>query len=112
VSLNDPAKVVVLKPRPEKILARVRELAASSGNIIWTDHIAERMQQRGFDSDAVTRILRTGDIEGEIEGGSSQGDWKVKLTRSMGNGRTAGVVTMVIQDCRLVLLTVEWEDFR
>lgn len=104
--------VVKLVPRPERLRDRIRELAQDSKNIIWTHHIQQRMESRGLDADAVLRILRTGDPEGEPEEGMKAGDWKIKLTRKMRTGRIAGVVTAVIQDRRLILLTAEWEDQR
>jgi hypothetical protein len=92
---------------------RVRDLAADTGNLEWSDHIQERMIERGIDVDAVLRILRTGDVEGEpIESDKRAGDWKIKLTRLMGTGRVAGVATVLVQNRRLVLVTAEWEDRR
>lgn len=91
---------------------RVRELAKNTSNLVWTDHIKERMEQRGIDSDAVLRILRDGDVEGEPIETNTPGDWKIKMARKMGNGRVAGVVTVLVQNNRLVLKTAEWEDRR
>jgi hypothetical protein len=96
--------------------ARVRALAAesaSTANLIWTEHIEQQMEKRGIDADAVLRILRNGDIEGEPEEGKRPGDWKVKLTLKMATGRFAGVVTAIIGNgSSLVLITTEWEDRR
>ncbi len=91
---------------------RVRELARSSGNLVWTDHIKERMSERGIDSDAVLRILRSGDVEDEPQEARKAGDWKIKLVRVMNTGRAAGVVTVLVENSRLVLITAEWEDRR
>jgi hypothetical protein len=91
---------------------RVRELAQTTGNLVWTEHIQQRMAERGIDSDAVLRILRTGDVEEEPEEAKKPGDWKIKLVRMMGTGRVAGVVTVLVQTSRLVLVTTEWEDRR
>jgi hypothetical protein len=91
---------------------RGRELAADTGNLIWTDHMQERMAQRGIDAGAVLRILRHGDVEEDPEEAKKPGDWKIKLTRIMASGRTAGIVTVLIENSRLVLVTAEWEDRR
>jgi hypothetical protein len=91
---------------------RVRELAKDTGNVVWTDHIKERMDERGLDSDAVLRILRGGDVEEEPTEADKPGDWKIKMVRRMATGRFAGVATVLTQDNRLVLTTAEWEDRR
>lgn len=103
--------VVKFKFIPSKARQRVGELARDTGNITWTDHIVQRMRERGFDTDAVLRILRTGDVEDDPEE-EDPGDWKIKIVRKMANGRVAGVVTVVVRNSRLVLITVEWEDRR
>lgn len=68
------------------------------------------MDARGIDADAVLRVLRLGDVEQEPEQ-TPQGDWKIKIVHKLG-GRHAAVVTVLVQDRRLVLLTTEWEDGR
>src|ERR1700733_11875618 len=99
----------------EAALKRVRELAdesAGTARIVWTNHIKEQMEKRGIDADAVLRILRKGDIEGEPSEGERPGDWKVKLTHKMATGRFAGVAAAITQRGCLVLITTEWEDRR
>lgn len=91
---------------------RVRELAQNTSNLVWTDHIEERMVARGIDTDAVLRILRDGDVEEEPCAGDKPGDWKFKVVRKMGTGRVAGVVTVLVENSRLILITAEWEDRR
>lgn len=92
--------------------ARVRELAKDSGNLHWSRHIRERMPRRGIDSEDVLRILRTGNVEDDPRPGDRQGEWVIKIVRKMGNGRVAGVVTVLIHEQALRLLTAEWEDHR
>jgi hypothetical protein len=106
------SKVVKFRLSAAKAQQRVRELAANSGNLVWTEHIGQRMAQRGIDSDAVLRILRTGDVEDEPQQTEKAGDWKFKVVRKMNSGRVAGVVTVIAQNSRLVLVTTEWEDRR
>jgi hypothetical protein len=106
------SKVVKFRLSAAKAQQRVRELAANSGNLVWTEHIEQRMAERGIDSDAVLRILRTGDVEDEPQKTRKAGDWKFKVVRKMNSGRVAGVVTVIAQNSRLVLVTTEWEDRR
>jgi len=70
------------------------------------------MLERGIDSEDVLRILRSGDVEEDPIEGLRAGEWKIKLTRKLSNGRVAGVVTVLINDRTLRLLTTEWEDHR
>ena len=105
-------KVVKFRPTSRSIQSSIRTLAKASENIIWTNHIRERMVERGIDASQVLQILRAGDVESDPVEGKREGEWKVKVTRKLSNGRVAGVVTIVVQDKRLRLLTTEWEDHR
>lgn len=90
--------------------SRVRTLAVNSSNLKWSKHIQERMIERDIGAPQVLRILRTGYVDKPPIPGKYSGEWKIKITRTMANGRAAGVVTMLINDRTLHLLTVEWED--
>lgn len=92
--------------------ARVRALSMDTSNLRWSSHIRERMIERGIDSEDVLRILRNGDVESPPVEGQYSGEWRVKLTRKLSNGRVAGVVTVIINDRTLRLVTTEWEDYR
>jgi len=102
--------VAVFRLTSAQALARVRALAADSSNLLWTQHIRERMAERGFDDIDVLRIVRTGDVDSVPGVGTNQGEWKIKVTRRMSNGRVAGVLTVLLVSNKLRLVTVEWED--
>ena len=56
-------------------------------------------------------VLRNGMIKGDIVPGNSPGEWKCKVVdKREGSSRSIGVVTVVIGQQRLLILTVEWED--
>ena len=61
------------------------------------------------DADAL-KVLREGDIEGEIDTGRSIGEWKCKMVARIKGNRDVGVVTVVVNGQRLFVKTVEWED--
>lgn len=107
-----PNSVVKFRLTASAAQQRVREISKDSSFLIWTDHIDQRMTERGIDTDAVLRILRTGDVEDDPAEGNKTGDWKIKIVRTMGTGRTAGVVTVLLENGCLVLITAEWEDRR
>ncbi len=91
---------------------RMRELAADTGNVIWTDHVQDRMAQRGIDSGTVLQIVRTGDVDEAPAPGKAPGDWVIKATRKLATGRTAGVLVAITKAGKLVLITTEWEDLQ
>ena len=95
----------------------MRELATDTANLVWTDHIEQRMSERGIDASAVLQILRTGDVDDDPEESEVSGDWKVKVTRKMPTGRIADVIAAITESRKLVLITTvlittEWEDLR
>ncbi len=63
-------------------------------------------------SDAdVLRILRNGDLRGEIKQGQEENEWKLKIVYLLRGIREAGVVTIVYPNStELLAVTVEWED--
>ena len=106
-----PAKVIAFRTATRELEHKIRELAKDSGNILWGGHIRERMEERGFVSDDVLRVLRFGYARGEPER-TEQGEWKIKMVHRIKGARDAGVVTIILHDDRLFLKTVEWEDQR
>lgn len=89
---------------------RIRALAARSDNIRWTHHARERMEERDISIRVATTVLQLGAIVGEIEPGTSPGEWKAKVVRRKKGMRDIGIVVIVIRDDCLVVKTVEWED--
>ena len=109
---KEASNVMQLRMTRDFAIARVHELSKDSGNLRWTRHIRERMLERGIDTDAVLRVLRSGDIDQDPVAGDAKGEWIVKLTRKMTGGRTVGIVTILLKENRLRLVTAEWEDLR
>jgi hypothetical protein len=71
----------------------------------------ERFAECGFDIFDVYYVLEKGHIDGKIEAGKREGEWKVKLVDVPdGTSRKMGVVTIVVKEQRLLIKTVEWED--
>lgn len=105
-----PAKAASITPRPEFLLATIRQLARSSDNVAWSDHALDRMDERGITDKQALEVLRNGDIEGGIVNGNNRGEWKCKVVAPVKGNREVGVVTIVIKDRQLLVKTVEWED--
>jgi hypothetical protein len=101
-------------PRPEPLLETVRNLSKAR-RIAYLNHGEFRFETRfaemGFDVFDMYYVLEHGRIDGKIEAGRKQGEWKAKIIDvPEGTSRTMGVVTIVVQEKRLLIKTVEWED--
>jgi hypothetical protein len=104
------AKFTLTRAKAKERVRALSEKSARTAKLIWTEHIQQRMETRGIDSDAVLRILRQGDIDDDPSEGENPGDWKIKLVLKLPTGRVAGVVAVITRNDCLVLITAEWED--
>jgi len=101
-------------PSPEALLATIKRLAAER-KIAYLDHgdvrFETRFKDQGFDVFDMYYVLENGGIGGKIEAGKKEGEWKVKVVAVPdGTERKMGVVPIVVQEKRLLIKTVEWED--
>lgn len=101
---------VEFRPNPQKLTASIRKLAANSANVAFGNHALDRMDERGMTTMDVLRVLRNGVIEGRIEAGQGLGEWKCKIVERRPRARAMGVATIVKQEGKLFIKTVEWED--
>ena len=108
---QNPSKAIAQpKPRARDLLEIIRKAAMDSGNVGYSEHALDRMEERDITTMDVLRVLRTGDIVGGIESGRQAGEWKCKMVARKKGSRDIGVVTVVLRSGRLFLKTVEWED--
>ena len=100
-----------IPPHPGELRKRIAELA-TAGAVSFSAHaFDERSPERGIDINDAIRVLRIGEIEGEIAPGANAGEWKCKMVAKAENSsRRIGVVTVVVRLQRLLIATVEWED--
>lgn len=103
-------QVTHFRPRPQQLLATIRSLARTTEKINWSLHALERMDERSISTEDALRVLRIGDLCGDITAGKSVGEWKCKIVERRRGARDIGVVTLVIREQRLLVLTAEWED--
>jgi Domain of unknown function (DUF4258) len=100
------------KPSPQSALSLVRFLAADSRFVFLGDHARERMEERDILDVDVFRVLRNGQIRGNIRAGKAADEWVIKVVDRIRGQREVGVVTVIIRKSRLFVMTVEWEDMR
>jgi hypothetical protein len=114
VNVRQATKWPNYPPRPEVLLAAIKKLSIER-RISYMDHGEFRFETRfvemGFDVFDMYYVLEHGLIDGKIEAGKKQGEWKTKIVCvPEGTSRKMGVVTIVAQERRLLIKTVEWED--
>jgi len=97
-------------PNRSELAATVRRIAEDSGRVGFSVHSIDRMEKRGIARLDGLRVLRMGELRGEIECGKSTGEWKCKMVAKLKGSREIGVVTIVVSNGRLFVKTVEWED--
>lgn len=110
VSQNPSKAIAPLKPRARDLVITIRKAAIDSQNVSFSEHALDRMEERDITTLDVLRVLRLGDIVGDIEAGRNSGEWKCKMVARKKGSRNIGVATVVLRSGRLFLKTVEWED--
>ncbi|MEM8794079.1 MAG: DUF4258 domain-containing protein [Pseudomonadota bacterium] len=99
-------------PRRYVLEERIKFIAAESDRVTISNHAEDRMIERDITTNMMFRVLRGGTLEGDIKQGRKPGNWEAKMVHSIPGHREVGVVTAVLQSDRLVVITVEWEDWR
>ena len=97
-------------PRPRALLQLIQFIASESSQVILTQHAMDRMDERDITTKMIFDVLRKGTLCGGVEEAKAKGDFKAKLTYQVPNRRHVGVVTVVKQSEKLIIVTVEWED--
>ena len=103
-------RVVAFRPNVADLEAIVREIAALDRHVYLGSHTRERMEERGITRIDAIRVLQRGSICGDILLGRSRGEWKCKVVARLKGSRDIGVVTIVVEEKKLFVKTVEWED--
>lgn len=88
----------------------VRQIAADTAKVFFTDHAVRRMWERGISDAEVYKVLQLGHIQGDpwIE---DSGEKACKVVMPRRGERTTGVITIIVEpEGELVIKTVEWED--
>lgn len=96
--------------RADEAVAIVRTRAVQSGNVIFTEHAWERVDQRDITRNDIMMALRTGQCDGAPKK-NDKGDWQVIVVKRLPGRREVGVVTVIIKDDeKLIVRTVQWMD--
>ncbi|MCZ7885841.1 DUF4258 domain-containing protein [Agrobacterium salinitolerans] len=106
---NANRKIAVFRLTARVAEERIHAVARDSANVIFGDHALQRMDERGIPDVQVLDILRTGYVLKDPEK-TEYDEWKCKVVKEIRGRRQAGVVTIILNNGRLFLKTVEWED--
>lgn len=88
----------------------VREIAGADRYVYLSAHARLRMEERGISRLDVVRVLQRGHVCGEIKPGQKAGELKCKIVARLKGSREIGVITIVVEEKKLFVKTVEWED--
>lgn len=102
--------VLSFRPYPASLEAIIREIATLDHHVYLGAHTRVRMEERGITRLDAVRVLQRGAIEGGITSGRNPGEWKCKVVARLKGSREIGVVTIIVQERKLFVKTVEWED--
>lgn len=103
-------RVVAFKPDPARMIQTIRMIATEDQKVFFGPHANERMVERDITRLDAMRVLKTGQIDGDITPGRNRGEWKCKVTGKVKGSREIGVVSIVARGCKIFVKTVEWED--
>lgn len=98
-------------PRPEVLLAKIRELF-QAGQVQWTAHAEdERMPERDFDYFDIEEVIMKGYTPEPVFKGRKPKEWGLKVVDTLpGTKRKVGVICVVRNGRLLIIPTTEWED--
>ncbi len=102
--------VTQIRPKLADIHATIRSLAEEDKFVFLSRHARERMDLRSITRIDLIRVLKTGHIDGPILLGENAGEWKCKVVAKVKGSREIGVVTLVIDNKKILVKTAEWED--
>ena len=90
-------------PRPTAL--EVFKRALPRGNVILTDHISERMQEKNFDMNDVIHLKGKGSIFKEPERDKTSGEWKYIIEGRDVEGKPLSILFNVLDNGRVKLVT-------
>lgn len=83
----------------------IREIISSKGEVVISQHAKGRMAERGFLMQDVLHILKTGDLTRQ-ELHEPSNSWRHTIQGNDLDGDSGTVVTVIIHQARLVVVTV------
>jgi hypothetical protein len=99
-------------PRPGALAKRISALVAD-GAFSFASGAFNRTDGPEIDLGDAMEVLTAGSIEGEITPGESAGEWRCRMVRKIDkSARRLAVVSIVIRDVHVFMISVAWEPSR
>jgi hypothetical protein len=90
---------------PKQAERKINEIARF-GYIIPTDHLSDRMEERGYKFRELERILSFGKVNKPPEYDDEYGQWKYKVQGRTSDGENATVVVAIAGHNEIVGITI------
>ena len=103
-------RILQFRPLEGDLEAIIHEIATADRHVYLGTHARERMAERDITRVDALRVLQRGSISGGVMPGKKPGEWKCKVVARLKGSREIGVVTIVVEEKKLFVKTVEWED--
>lgn len=103
-------RTLPVKLRQKQAEVLIRRISEDTRNIIFGNHATDRMEERGITPNEVIQVLKKGHVYDMPVPGKKKSEWKCKVERHARGNRDIGVVTIIMQEQRLFLVIIEWED--
>jgi hypothetical protein len=98
---------------PAQATRCIREKARDAAfSLVWTDHVAQRMEERDLLSGDVKHVLKFGTVHQEGVNATQKGLFKyaIEATTPNSNGRTVRLVVIPMPDCAVKVVSAMWRD--
>src|SRR5262245_54965385 len=105
-------EVVPLPRRPPRCAVLAKRIGAliADGAFSFASDAFDRTDGPEIDLGDAMEVLTTGSIEGEITSGESAGEWRCRMVGKVDkSARRLAVVSIVIRDVHVFMISVAWE---
>jgi len=97
-------------PRPGVLAKRIGALIAD-GAFSYASDAFNRIDRPEIDLGDAMEVLTAGSIEGEITPGESAGEWRCRMVgKTDKSARRLAVVSIVIRDVHVFMISMAWEQ--
>jgi hypothetical protein len=99
-------------PRPGLLAKRISTLVAD-GAFSYASEAFDGTDRPAIDLGDAMQVLTTGSIEGAITPGENAGEWRCRMVgRIDKSAKRLAVVSIVIRDVHVFLISVAWEELK
>lgn len=90
---------------PQRAERKINEIA-KLGSIVPTDHLTDRMDERGYDFQDLEQVLVSGKVKTPAEYDEDYRQWKYKVEGNVIDGEKAIVVVVILSHNEILGITI------